>query len=102
MEAGNATTITAARKRTLLTKWAGQAWREIDAKRRADEQAGLNSGIYNAFLHTGMLATCDDTLNNNIHPHASIKGDFAVKFDRLIMTAQSIKAAQQTGLVINL
>jgi hypothetical protein len=91
--------VSAAERRILLTKWAGRAYRHLEAERGAAEQQWLAdpvnnepSRFYKAFLRTGCLVTADGTNDDEILPHREIKGELLTKFHSLIYPPQPHRA----------
>jgi hypothetical protein len=77
--------------RVLLTKWAGDAYRELEEEREALEEPCLPgvegaepSRIYKAFLRTGCLVTRDGTQDDQIRPHREIKDKVMDDFQELL------------------
>jgi hypothetical protein len=63
LEAG---TIPVRKRRTLLTRWAGETWRELEEERKQAEERGEHSVFYKAFLRTGCLVTADGSGDDQI------------------------------------
>ena len=76
--------VTAGQRRVLMTKWAGEVYRELEAEREEFERKGERSRFYKAFLRTGCLVTADGSGDDQIKPHSSIVGDLADKFNSIL------------------
>jgi hypothetical protein len=89
--------VSAGERRVLLTKWAGRAYRHLEQEREECEKAVLQdpsaepSRFFKAFLRTGCLVTRDGTQDEEIRPHAHIKGDLLANFKRRIHSPQQLQ-----------
>jgi hypothetical protein len=83
-------------RRTLMTTWAGRAWRELEEQRIERELACVNdataerSMFYRAFLHTGCLVTADGTDDHLITIGKAVKGDLLDALRAGIMTPEQL------------
>ena len=71
-----------------MTKWAGDAYRDIIMERERIEhelaRAGTHSMFYKAFLRAGSLVTANGEADDEIRPHDAICGELDTRFRAML------------------
>jgi hypothetical protein len=104
--------VSTEQRRILLTKWCGQAYRELEEEREAKEGPWLAamldpptwpepwpepSRFFKAFLRTGCLVTRDGSQDEEIRPHQEIKGELLDELHRLFQYSECEQVALEEG-----
>jgi len=85
-------------RRTLLTKWCGEAYLQLEEERIACEEAcfydptAKRSLFYRAFQSTGCLATADGTGDDEIKPNQAVTGEYLAKFRAGLRSPSQLKS----------
>jgi hypothetical protein len=89
--------FTAAKRRTLLVKWTGEVYDQLEAERQKAESARVKdptlpaSLFHRAFVSTGCMVGCDFTTDGSedaklIRPHRTVEGELLRKLHSQIHT----------------
>ena len=85
-------------RRTLLTKWCGEAYLQLEEERIACEEAcfydptAKRSLFYRAFQSTGCLVTADGTGDDEIKPNQAVTGEYLAKFRAGLRSPSQLKS----------